>query len=104
MVVSLVNWLPAVCHAHAITTWDAPPRPYSISMFQRLTSCFLAAALGAAVLAAAPAQTTAFLPVSEIRPGMVGIGHTVFAGDQQEEFKANILGVLRNVIGPGRDL
>ena len=35
---------------------------------------------------------------------MVGIGRTVFQGDQLEEFKVHILGVLRNVIGPRRNL
>jgi hypothetical protein len=44
------------------------------------------------------------MPVDEIRPGMVGIGRTVFAGTQVEEFKAHILGVLENVIGTHRNL
>jgi hypothetical protein len=35
---------------------------------------------------------------------MVGIGRTVFDGTHVEEFRANILGVLENVIGPHRDL
>jgi hypothetical protein len=42
--------------------------------------------------------------VDEIRPGMVAIGRTVFEGTQVEEFKANILGVLENVIGTNRNL
>src|SRR5712671_3185090 len=42
--------------------------------------------------------------VDEIRPGMVGVGRTVFDGTRVEEFKANILGVLENVIGPRRNL
>ena len=42
--------------------------------------------------------------VSEIRPGMVGIGRTVFDGTHVEEFKAHILGVLENVIGTRRNL
>jgi len=50
-----------------------------------------------------PAQSRMF-PVDELRPGMVGIGRTVFEGDRLDEFKVNILGVLRNVIGPKRDL
>jgi hypothetical protein len=49
-------------------------------------------------------STTAFLRASEIRPGMVGVGRTVFAGENIEEFKVHIIGVLQNVIGPGRDL
>jgi SpoIVB peptidase S55 len=42
--------------------------------------------------------------VDEIRPGMIGIGRTVFDGTRVEEFKVNILGVLENVIGPHRNL
>lgn len=48
-------------------------------------------------------QTT-FFPVADIRPGQVATGRTVFAGANQEEFSAHILGVLRNVVAPGRDL
>src|SRR5438132_10111468 len=40
------------------------------------------------------------MPISEVRPGMVGIGRTVFNGTRVEEFRANILGVIENVIGP----
>jgi len=50
-----------------------------------------------------PAATTSF-PIDELKPGMVGIGRTVFQGDRLEEFKVHILGVLRNVIGPRRNL
>jgi len=42
--------------------------------------------------------------VEEIRPGMVGIGRTVFDGTHVEEFSVNILGVLENVIGTHRNL
>ena len=42
--------------------------------------------------------------ISEIRPGMVGIGRTVFDGTHVEEFRANILGVLENAIGTRRNL
>ena len=44
------------------------------------------------------------MPVSEVKPGMVGIGRTVFAGTTVEEFKAHILGVLENAMGPNRNL
>src|SRR6266550_2794145 len=44
------------------------------------------------------------LGVDEIRPGMIGLGRTVFDGTRVEEFKVNILGVLANVIGPHRNL
>jgi hypothetical protein len=47
---------------------------------------------------------TPLMEVSEIRPGMVGVGRTVFDGTHVEEFKAHILGVLDNVIGSHRSL
>lgn len=47
---------------------------------------------------------TALMPVEELRPGMVGVGRTVFDGTHVEEFKAHIIGVLENVIGPHRNL
>jgi len=56
-----------------------------------------------ALVAGLPAQSKTF-PVSELKPGMVATGRTVFQGDQLEEFKAHILGVLHNSIGPRRDL
>jgi len=57
----------------------------------------------AAVAAVLPAQSRTF-PVDEIKPGMVGIGRTVFEGDRLEDFKVHIIGVLRNSIGPRRNL
>ena len=50
-----------------------------------------------------PAVST-LMPVDEIRPGMVGVGRTVFQGSELQDFKVEILGVLRNVQGPKRDL
>ena len=44
------------------------------------------------------------MPLDEIKPGMAGIGRTVFEGTELQEFKAHILGVLRNMQGPNRDL
>lgn len=42
--------------------------------------------------------------IEGIRPGMVGVGRTVFDGTRVEEFRANIIGVLENVIGTHRNL
>src|SRR5947208_2841615 len=44
------------------------------------------------------------MAVDEIRPGMVGVGRTVFDGTRVEEFKVHVVGVLQNVIGPHRNL
>src|SRR5512143_1569284 len=51
-----------------------------------------------------PAASPRYMSVDEVRPGMTGIGRTVFEGDRVEEFKVHILGVLRNVIGPRRNM
>jgi hypothetical protein len=53
-----------------------------------------------AVAAAAWGQ---FLPVREVRPGMKGVGKTVFSGSRVEEFQVEILGVLENV-GPKQSI
>jgi hypothetical protein len=44
------------------------------------------------------------MSVADIRPGMTGIGRTVFDGTRVEEFKVSIIGVLENVIGAHRNL
>lgn len=64
---------------------------------------------GVAVLALVAAGLTvepsaANLPVSAIKPGMKGIGRTVFSGTTLEEFQVDIIGVLENTIGPQRNL
>ena len=49
------------------------------------------------------AEDSGFFPLSEIRPGLKGVGKTVFAGNQVSEFQVEILGVLRNVLAPKHD-
>ena len=44
------------------------------------------------------------MPIEEVKPGMVGVGRTVFEGTELKDFKVHILGVLRNIQGPRRDL
>jgi hypothetical protein len=65
----------------------------------------LACTLGLLLFAVAglSSQSRTF-PVDELKAGMVGIGRTVFEGDRLDEFKVHILGVLRNVVGPRRNL
>jgi hypothetical protein len=58
----------------------------------------------AVLLVGWPAAAPRYMTVDEVRPGMVGIGRTVFEGDRLEEFKVHILGVLRNVVGPRRSM
>jgi hypothetical protein len=58
----------------------------------------------AALVGGSPSAQTPVIAVDELRPGMVGIGRTVFDGNEIEEFKVHILGVLKNVVGPSRDI
>src|SRR5438876_4762817 len=67
--------------------------------------CRLPLALFAAVLAstAAAAPPPPILPLDQIKPGMLGVGRTVFEGTRIEDFKVQIIGVLEN-IGPKQSL
>ena len=60
---------------------------------------FLCGLLAAAALSAQPQ----FFPLKDIRPGLKGVGKTVFSGTRVEEFQVEILGVLEN-IGPKQSL
>ncbi len=68
------------------------------------TSTLALVLIGLSLLAAAPSAQPAFMSLDDIRPGMVGIGQTVFQGSTLEEFKVHILGVLKDVVGPRRNL
>lgn len=50
------------------------------------------------------AQGSRIMPLSEVKAGMTGIGRTVFQGAELSEFTVEILGVMRNIQGPKRDL
>jgi hypothetical protein len=47
---------------------------------------------------------TPLMPVTEVKPGMLGIGHTVFTGSRVEQFNVRIIGVMSNAMGPQRNL
>jgi hypothetical protein len=44
-----------------------------------------------------------FFPLKDVRPGLIGVGRTVFQGDRIEDFKVEILGVLQNA-GPKQSI
>ena len=79
-------------------------RVRDVSRTRSVFAALLAAAIATILLASPAAQSNSFFPLDDVRPGMTGIGRTVFIGESQEEFRAQILGVLRNVIGPKRDI
>ena len=55
------------------------------------------------VFAAARLAAQSFFPVGEVKPGMRGVGRTVFSGMKIEEFQVEILGTLENM-GPKQSL
>ncbi|HKW99104.1 MAG TPA: SpoIVB peptidase S55 domain-containing protein [Bryobacteraceae bacterium] len=57
----------------------------------------------ALALAAALSAENSFFPLKDLKPGMHGIGKTVFSGERIEDFQVEILGVLENV-GPKQSL
>ena len=61
----------------------------------------LSFAVIALALAAPAARAQEVMPLDQVRPGMVGVGRTVFEGTKIEEFRVEIIGVLENV-APGR--
>ena len=64
---------------------------------------FALAPLLAALLVPAASSATDILPVDQVRPGMTGVGRTVFEGTEIQEFKVQISGVLENV-GPQQSM
>ena len=64
----------------------------------------LACALIVGLASSLPSAQTPTMPVEDVRPGMVGTGRTVFSGSTVEDFKVHVLGIMRNVVGPRRDL
>src|SRR5688572_21545117 len=66
-------------------------------------SSFAAALLLAAATVATPSPSPEILPIDQVRPGMKGVGRTVFEGNRMEEFQVEIIGVLENT-GPKQSM
>ena len=72
-----------------------------------MTAVFLGAgSLVAQVGPAAPpsSATAGVFPLAEVHRGLHGVAYTVFEGTQPEAMDVEILGVLKNVLGPGQDM
>lgn len=48
-------------------------------------------------------QNQQFFPLGDVRPGLKGVGRTIFEGDKVQEFQVELLGVLKNVLAPKHD-
>jgi SpoIVB peptidase S55 len=68
----------------------------------RRSSPVLLLVLGA-ILSTTAAPAAEIFPLSEVRPGMKGVGRTVFEAGKLEEFQVTIIGVLEN-IGPKQSM
>ena len=64
----------------------------------------LAAASAAAALPTVAPSGTKVFPLVEIHRGLRGVAYTVFEGVTPEPMEVEILGVLRDAIGPGQDM
>jgi SpoIVB peptidase S55 len=62
----------------------------------RFTALSSAALIWAVVLLLPASAATAFFPLRDVKPGLKGVGKTVFQGSRVEEFQVEILGVLEN--------
>jgi hypothetical protein len=51
----------------------------------------------------APAMTR-FFPLAEVKRGLRGVAYTVFEGVNPEPMEVEILGVLKDALGPGQDM
>lgn len=58
-----------------------------------LVACWLA-------LLSVRASATDIMPLDEVRPGMRGQAYTIFEGTKIEAFDVEVIGVLRNLLGP----
>jgi SpoIVB peptidase S55 len=56
-----------------------------------------------AMPAAAPVVTK-FFPLAEVKRGMKGVAYTVFEGVNPEPMQVEILGILKDALGPGQDM
>jgi len=63
----------------------------------------LLASLVLAGVASSAGLDPRYMPLSEVRPGMSGVGKTTLVGSEIAEFEIVVLAVLKNV-SPGRDL
>jgi hypothetical protein len=67
-------------------------------------AALIAAGPAAAEASAAPGECPTVMPVADVQKGMIGTGYTVSEGTEPEEFSVEVLGVMADGIGPGRDL
>ena len=74
-----------------------------VSLFVSFLLCGLTLAAQSSSAPVAGQAVEAF-PVKDLRPGMKAVGYSVFEGKKVAAFAVEILGVLKNVWGPGQHI
>ncbi len=83
------------------------PTSSTATRFSLLTAVFVVAGSLAAQVNSStppPSATAGIYPLSEVHRGLHGVAYTVFEGTQPEAMDVEILGVLKNVLGPDQDM
>ena len=83
------------------------PTSSTATRFSVLAAVFVVAgSLAAQVIQPTPppSATAGIYPLSEVHRGLHGVAYTVFEGTQPEAMDVEILGVLKNVLGPEQDM
>jgi hypothetical protein len=71
----------------------------------RLRTFVVSLALGLLFASGVSAQEgVQIFPLSQVHPGLKGVGRTVFEGNNIDEFQVEILGVLKNALAPKHDV
>lgn len=78
------------------------PMPFVASVRRFACICVALGSLGATT-PTVRAQSAEIMPLSEVRAGQTGVGYTVVRGSQPDEFRVEILGILKDSF-PGLDL
>jgi hypothetical protein len=72
--------------------------------FHRLFITCLGLLLFSAFCPVSAQTNTQFFPLTDVRPGLKGVGRTIFAGNQIQEFQVEVIGVVKNLVAPKHDV
>jgi hypothetical protein len=74
------------------------------SAFRKLCLLVVTVAALASVLPVSAADAQQTFPLSDVKPGMSGVMYTIFQGNQIQKIDLQVIGVLRNALGPKQDV
>ncbi|HEV2386995.1 MAG TPA: SpoIVB peptidase S55 domain-containing protein [Candidatus Acidoferrales bacterium] len=72
----------------------------------RLASRWFAALAALFIFCSLPAAAAGpdIIPLSQIKPGMKGVGYTIFSGDKVQTFDVEVIGVMPDLVGPKQNV